>query len=244
MRSPLLRLFVALVAVAACFGKRDAPPTSADPGSRDLTLAPSDGATAFNDNPAAPRQPHEGGIRPPTTPQRLDPGTSIPAIMRETIHSRHDHAGETVTARVAADVRDAAGRVVIPAGSTVEMTITELRPATSRSQADGRLALRVNTFTINGRMYPVSAEVTRLHHQLRGRGVSAGEVEKVGVGTAVGAVLGRVLGGNTKGAVIGGAVGAAGGTAVAVQTASRDVVVPAGTPVTIALTGPLAVTGS
>ena len=93
------------------------------------------------------------------------------------VHSRHDHAGETVTASVAADVRDTAGRVVLPAGSTVEMTITELRPATSRSQADGRLALRVNTF---------------------------------------------------KGAVIGGAVGAAGGAAVAVQTASRDVVVPAG----------------
>jgi hypothetical protein len=74
--------------------------------------------------------------------------------------------------------------------------------------------------------------------------VSAGEVEKVGVGTAVGAVLGRVLGGNGKGAVIGGAVGAAGGTAVAVQTASRDVVVPAGTPVTIALTGPLPVSAS
>jgi hypothetical protein len=90
-------------------------------------------------------------------------------------------------------------------------------------------------------MYPVSAEVTGLHHQLRGRGVTAGEVEKVGAGTAIGAVLGRVLGGNSRGAIIGGAVGAAGGTAVAVQTASRDVVVPAGAPVTIRLTGALVV---
>jgi hypothetical protein len=35
------------------------------------------------------------------------------------------------------------------------------------------------------------------------------------------------------------AVGAAGGTAVAIQTASRDVVVSAGSPVVITLTGPL-----
>jgi hypothetical protein len=66
-------------------------------------------------------------------------------------------------------------------------------------------------------------------------------VEKVGGGTAIGAVLGRVLGGNSKGAVIGGAVGAAGGTAVAIQTASRDVIVPVGTTVTIDLTGALVV---
>jgi hypothetical protein len=242
MRS--IRLFVTLAVVAACSGKHQTPLTAADSGSRDLTLAPTDSSTALSDNPAAPRRADERGIGPVPASKSLAPGTTIPATMRETIHSRHDRAGETVTARVTADVRSAAGRVVIPAGSTVQMTITELRPATSKSQADGQLALRVDALMITGRTYPVSAEVTRLHHQLRGRGVSAGEVEKVGVGTAVGAVLGRVIGGNTKGAVIGGAVGAAGGTAVAVQTASRDVVVPAGTPVTISLTGPLAVSGS
>jgi hypothetical protein len=243
MRSTV-RLFVALVVVAACSGQRQTPLTSADSGSRHLWLAPSDSLTPLSDNPVPPRGADERGTGSLPGSRSLAPGTSIPAVMRETIHSRHDQAGETVTARVSDDVRDAGGRTVVPAGSTVEMTITELRPATSKSQADGRLALRVNALMINGRRYPVSAEVTRLHHQLRGRGVSAGEVEKVGVGTAVGAVLGRVLGGNTKGAVIGGAVGAAGGTAVAVETASRDVVVPAGTPVMIALTEPLAVSGS
>jgi len=237
-------LFVAVVVLGACSGEHKTPLTSADSGARDLRLAPTDSSAPLNDNPTSPRRSDARGLGSLPASGSLGPGTSIPAIMRETIHSRHDKAGETVTARVVADVRDGGGRVVIPAGSTVEMTITELRPATSRSQADGRLALRVNALMISGRMYPVSAEVTRIHHQLRGRGVSAGEVEKVGVGTAVGAVLGRVLGGNGKGAVIGGAVGAAGGTAVAVQTASRDVVVPAGTPVTIALTGPLSVSAS
>jgi hypothetical protein len=161
--------------------------------------------------------------------------------MRESINSRHDKVGKTITARVASDVTDARGDVVIPTGSTVEMTVTDLAPATSKSQADGRLAVRLNSVTINGRVYPISAEVRSLPHRLRGRGVTAGEAEKVGGGTVIGAVLGRVLGGNAKGAVIGGAVGAAGGTAVAIQTASRDVVVPVGTTVTIGLTGALVV---
>ena len=40
----------------------------------------------------------------------------------------------------------------------------------------------------------------------------------------------------------GGIVGAAAGTAVAVQSADRDVVVPAGAPIQITLSGPLTVT--
>ena len=228
------RLLFAVLSLMACSGRGRPPIASTDSGSGDIQLAPSGNPQALNDRPPADR------VLVPA-PASLDPGTTIHANLRESINSRRDKAGKTVTARVASDVTDERGHVVIPAGSTVEMTVTELEPARSKSQADGRLAVRVNSVTVNGRMYPVSAEVTGLHHQLRGRGVTAGEVEKVGAGTAIGAVLGRVLGGNSKGAIIGGAVGAAGGTAVAVQTASRDVVVPAGAPVTIRLTGALVV---
>jgi len=233
-------LVFALLSLAACSGKRGPPAAFTDSVSRDLQLAPADSQHPLNDRPSAARA-GDRGIVPPAVSGSLTPGTSIRATMRESINSRHDRVGKTVTARVASDVADARGDVVIPAGSTVEMTVTDLAPATSKSQADGRLAVRVNSLTINGRVYPVSAEVRSLPHRLRGRGVTAGEVEKVGGGTVIGAVLGRVLGGNAKGAVIGGAVGAAGGTAVAIQTASRDVVVPVGTPVTVALTGALVV---
>jgi hypothetical protein len=234
-------LVFALLSVAACSGKRGPQVASTDSVSRDLQLAPADSQHPLNDRPSAARGPAGRDIPPPAASRSLTAGTSIRATMRESINSRHDKAGNTVTARVASDVTDARGDVVIPAGSTVEMTVTDLAPATSKSQADGRLAVRVNSVTINGRVYPVSAEVRSLPHRLQGRGVTAGEAEKVGGGTAIGAVLGRVLGGNAKGAVIGGAVGAAGGTAVAIQTASRDVIVPAGTTVTIALTGGLVV---
>ena len=65
------------------------------------------------------------------------------------------------------------------------------------------------------------------------------EAAKVGVGAAGGAVVGRAFGGNSTGAVIGGVVGAAGGAVVASQTAARDVVVKARTPVALVLTAPI-----
>jgi hypothetical protein len=144
-----------------------------------------------------------------------------------------------VTARVADDESAPDGQILIPAGSQVQLTVTGLEPAKSKSASDGKIALRVDGIMIDGHLQPVSADVRPMPHELRGRGVTAGEAEKVGVGAVAGAVLGRVLGKNTKGAVIGGAVGAAGGAVVASQTASRDVVVKTRTPLTIVLTAPL-----
>lgn len=180
--------------------------------------------------------------RPST--RTLGAGGTIDATMSQTITSRSSKPGETVSTTVDADTKDARGRVVIPAGSVLELTITEITPAKNRGQKDGTLVLQVAGVTVRGQRYPVDGRVTTVSHTLQGRGVTVGEVEKVAVGTAIGAVAGQVIGGNTRGAVIGGVVGAAGGTAVAIQTASRDVVVSAGSGVTITLTGPLTVAGS
>src|SRR4029077_21102910 len=108
-------------------------------------------------------------------------------------------------------------------------------------QADGKLALEVTSLTVHGQTYQVSSKVNSVPHQLVGRGVTAGEVEKAGGGAVIGAVAGRVIGGNTKGAVIGGAVGAAAGTAGAVHWGSRDVVVAPGTTITFSLAQALTV---
>jgi len=221
---------LALLGVLAC-GQRKQDVAGSDSGGRNLELAPTSGGGRLDDRPV---------IHSPST-RTLATGATIDATMGQTITSRTNKAGETVTTTVDADVKDVRGRVVIPAGSTVELTITEIQPAKNKSQADGTLTLQVTGVTVRGRHYPIAAEVTSVSHTLKGRGVTAGEVEKVAVGTAIGAVAGRVIGGNTKGAIIGGAVGAAGGTVVAIQTASRDAVVSEGTPVVIALTGPLTV---
>ena len=165
----------------------------------------------------------------------LPAGTTIGAVLDDSINSRNDTAGEPVMAKIVADITDRLGEVIVPAESPVQLSIIELEPAKSRTAADGKLALRVDSIFVEGRAYPISADVQVVPHELQGRGVSAGEVEKVGVGTAVGAVVGRVITGTVRGAVIGGVIGAAGGTAVAAQTASRDVVVKPGTRVTFVL---------
>jgi hypothetical protein len=237
---------LALAALAACSGGGKSSLAGADSLSRDLSRPQPEAGNALNDRPAgvaakapAPKTVASKPRAAAPSPRALGAGTLIEAAISDSINSRHDKAGKTVTAAVAQDVKDRAGRVVIPAGSVVTLTVTELAPAKSKSAADGRLALQATSVNVKGRIYALDADVDPVAHELKGRGVTAGEVEKVGVGTAIGAIGGRIIGGNTKGAVIGGVVGAGAGTAVAVQTASRDVVVRPGTPVKITLRGTL-----
>lgn len=236
---------LALAALAACSGGGRSSLAGADSLSRDLNRPQPEAGNALNDRPggvAKTQAPKTVASKPRAaapSPRALGAGTLIEAAISDSINSRHDKAGKTVTAAVARDVKDRAGRVVIPAGSVVTLTVTELAPAKSKSAADGKLALQATSVNVKGRIYALDADVDPVAHELKGRGVTAGEVEKVGVGTAIGAIGGRIIGGNTKGAVIGGVVGAGAGTAVAVQTASRDVIVRPGTPVKITLRGTL-----
>ncbi len=169
----------------------------------------------------------------------LQTGTEIRATTQRTISSRHDKAGESFTASVSADVMDGQGRVVIPAGAIIKLTITELEPAANRSEADGRITVIVNSVTANNETFAISARVTAMAHTLKGQGVGAGEVEKTAGGAVAGGIIGRVVGGNATGTVVGAVVGGAAGAAVAAQTAHRDVVVAAGTPIVVRLAEPL-----
>ena len=214
---------------------RAAPDTTAP-------LAP-DTVAARRPDPTAARQPDSVTAWQPNaassvTARTLPIGTEIHAALDDSINSRTDTAGRVVTAVVMENVTGSDGRTLIAAGAPVRFTVTRLSAAKSKS-AQGRLALQVDGIGLGGDMRKVSADVRPVPHELRGRGVGTSEAAKVGVGAAGGAILGRVIGGNTKGAVIGGVVGAAGGAVVASQTASRDVVVKAKTPVTFVLTEPL-----
>jgi hypothetical protein len=165
-------------------------------------------------------------------------GTEIHAALDDSINSRTDTVGRAVTAVVMENVTGSDGKTLIAAGAPVHFTVTRLSPARSKS-AQGRLRLQVEGLGVGGEIQKISADVQPVPHELRGRGVTAGDAAKVGVGAAGGAVLGKVIGKDTKGAVIGGVIGAAGGAVVASQTATRDVVVKAKTPVVLVLTQPL-----
>jgi hypothetical protein len=198
------------------------------------TAAAPDTVSAVERPPAAATSP-----LPASSTRTLPAGTEIHAALDDSLNSRRDSAGKSITAEVMQAVSDTGGAVVIPAGSRVRLTVTRLAPAGSRSATDGQLAFRVDEITIGDSVVPVKARVGQIPHRLEGRGVTGSEAAKVGAGAAAGAVAGRVLGGDAKGAVIGGVVGAAGGAAVATQTAKRDVVVAARTPVSFVLDAPL-----
>ena len=138
-------------------------------------------------------------------------------------------------AKIATDVKDKSGRVVIPAGSEGALKVTAIKEAENKSDTTGTLTLQPTSVSINGQSYPIAATISRVDTKLEGRKTNAGDIAKVGGGAAAGAILGRVLGGSTKGAVIGGVIGGAVGTQRAVETKDRDIVVPAGTTVTLVL---------
>ena len=244
----IIILGLATLTLAAC-GK--GPSQSAADSARSVELAKQDSSYRLGDRaspkpaPAPAPRPTPAPAPPPSSGRSLTlaSGTRIDAVTQRTISSRNDKAGETFTASVSSDVKDSRGRVVIPAGSVVTITITELQPANDKSKADGKITLLVSSVSVGGQSYPVSAGITGLAHTLKGRGVGATEVEKTAAGAVIGGIAGRVIGGNGKGTVIGAVVGGAAGAAVAVETANRDVVVVAGTPMVITLTGPLTVGG-
>jgi hypothetical protein len=253
----------AVVAVAAC-GRGDKRDVAAsDSLGRDLQLAPVDTTAALNDQPSAtletPTQPKPAAPKPkpkpaPSTPaptpspaastpapapaaasRSLAAGTTISATTQAEIRSHTNKVGDEIMATVASDIKDQAGHVVIPAGSTVTLQVTAIKESENKGDSTGTLTLKPTAVTINGSSYPLSASIQGVNTHLEGRKTNAGDIAKVGGGAAAGAIVGRVLGGSTKGAIIGGIIGGAVGTQRAVETKDRDVVLPQGTTVTMSL---------
>jgi len=169
------------------------------------------------------------------TARSLAAGTSFSATTDAEIRSQKNKVGDQITATVGSDVKDASGHVVIPAGSQVTLQVTDIKVSENKSDTTGTLTLKPTTVSINGVSQPLPASISGVKTKLEGRSTNAGDIAKVGAGTAIGAVLGRVIGGSTKGAVIGGVIGGAVGTQRAIETKDRDVVLPAGTVVTLTL---------
>jgi hypothetical protein len=252
-------LSLAAVVLVAC-AKGEQTGQSTDATARNLTLAPTESTAAVRDVPApATERARAAPERKAPTPKRAAPkpvatapappappasltlaaGTRVPLAAQDTITTRGAKPGDAFTATVSQDVKDAAGRVVIPAGATGAGTIVAAEAAHPNST--GILQLNVTSVTVHGVSYPIDAAVVAMDTVRKGRGVTAGDAEKVGGGAVAGAIVGRLLGKDTKGTLIGGAVGAAAGAAVAHETRSIDVVIPKGAAITIALTKPLVV---
>lgn len=264
-----LAVAVAFVAVGttACGKGGNQAGASADSASRNLNLLQTPSSAVLSDTalaeatpaaaPAAPAPaaraaqpaapaPRKAAPRPsaPAAPAKYTAaaGTNVSLTASDEISSRTAKAGQEFTAKVQADVRDAAGHVVIPAGSTVTGTVTDVKPGGANSA--GTLTLAIRSVSVRGNSYPLDASVESVSTVRQGRGITGKEAAKVGVGAAAGAIAGRIIGKDTKGAIIGGAVGAAAGAGVAAATRTVDVVLPAGAQIEIKLTRPVTVAAS
>jgi hypothetical protein len=247
-------LVLSVVLLGACAQGENASNASADSTARNLTLAPAESSAAMRDMPATPppappvtapvTRPPVERPRPPAAPVpttvTLASGTRFDMAAGDTITSRTAKVGDPFTARVVDDVRNAAGKVVIPAGSQVNGTISDVKPAPNPN-TPGTLTLAVSSITIRGTNYPLDATIDSLETVHKGRGITTGDAAKVGAGAAAGAILGRVIGGNKKGTIIGGIVGGAVGAGVAQTSKDSDIVLPAGAHIIVTVTKPLTV---
>lgn len=249
---------IAALALAACGGNDEVEPGNlasgdslvpiADEAMLPDTMPPAPPETVYTERPTPPAAPPAAPRPRPSPPPAAAPapapaptpvarsissGTTIRTTMIDSVHSRVTRAGDQIRVRVANDVSDSQGRVVIPAGSVVTLAVTEIAPAGSKGGA-GTLAMVARSVTIDGESKAISARATDFEYQLKGRGVGTGEVAKTAGGAAAGAIIGRVIGGRNA-TVIGAIGGAAAGAAVADATQDRDVVLVAGSPVTITL---------
>ncbi|HXV89884.1 MAG TPA: hypothetical protein VD707_00860, partial [Gemmatimonadales bacterium] len=144
-----LATLVATVAFAACARGDQAGNASADSTARDLTLAAPESIAVTGDvappateppaatTPAAAPAPRPATPAPRPAPARpaaptsytLAAGTRLHLGVADTITSRSAKVGDVFTATVVEDMTDASGRVTVPAGSTVQGTIVEVKPA-------------------------------------------------------------------------------------------------------------------
>ncbi len=258
-----MALALATLAGGACSKGGNQAGTPADSAARNLSLVPSESTPALADTaqaaaaaaPTPSAQPAPAPApKPAPTKSRSAPaphhpaaaagytaatGTRVALANANEISSRTAKAGEDFTATVRSDVKDAAGHVVIPAGSTVHGSVVEVKAGGANSP--GTLKLAVSSVTVRGNSYPIDATIESAQTQREGRGVTGKEAAKVGAGAAVGAIAGRILGKDTKGTIIGGVVGAAAGAGVAAATRTVDIVLPAGGEVEISLGKPVTI---
>jgi hypothetical protein len=167
-------------------------------------------------------------------------GTTLTAEVTDGASSATAQVGDSVSARVAADVY-AGGVLAIPAGSRLSGTVTDAQ-GLRRVGGRARLAVRFDSVELpNGTNAPIYAAWTA-----QGRNETGRDAATIGGSAAGGAVLGRVLGGGrhrdehtAKGAVVGAILG----TVIASRNnRGGEVELPAGTTVDLTLADSVRVT--
>ena len=199
---------VAVVLLAACGGVDHAQVGSNEPGTT-------------QGQPAAEKpQVHMVGI---------PAGTELTLALDTELSSETSRPGDTFSATVVEPiVMD--GREVIPAGSTIQGTVTDAAPA-KRGAGQATLALSFGALRLaSGYHTSIVGSFQEVSASKKGRNAAV-----IGGSAAGGALLGRILGKDTRSTVIGAIIGGGIGTAVLVGKEREQAVLPADTPFGIRL---------
>jgi len=217
MRSRYLLCILSLYLAFAMFGCSRKPDTNAD-GTNANTQTSSDNSGAQS----AP--PQEAPREPLVVPAR----TAVTVRLGSAIGSKLSQSGETFTGTVARDVV-VGGAVAIPRGTRVSGTVVDAKPL-GRFAGGAELQVRLDSINLNGSELPVRAAVQTFSAKGKGKRTAV----MTGGGAALGGIIGGLAGGG-KGAAIGLAAGGGAGAGGAAFTGNKDIVLPAESVVSFAL---------
>jgi len=178
-------------------------------------------------NPATESAP-AGGSAPRGSAGVIPSGTPLHVRVDEAIDTRRNRAGDQFSATLSEPI-EVDGRTMVPEGTEFSGHVTTAA-ASGRLKGRAFIGLRLDSFRLNGREYPVqtsSVERVSASHKKR-------NALLIGGGAGLGAAIGALAGGG-KGALIGAGAGAGAGTAGAAATGRRQVGIGAETPLRFTL---------
>jgi len=176
-------------------------------------------------------------------------GTRVPLSLINSISTKHSVVGDRVYLETSFPILTG-GRIVIPVGSYVAGTVTQLKKP-GRMKGRGELYIRFDSLTlpngvtrdfrarIGGLDGTTPGELDRSEGKVRSEGNKAGDArtvgETAGAGASIGAITGNAAGHAGLGAGIGAAAGAAAGLIGVLVTRGPDAVLPRGSTVEMVL---------
>ena len=179
---------------------------------------------------------------PPAAEYTVTAGTKVPLSLINSISTKHSAVGDRVYLETAFPIL-ADGRIVIPVGSYVAGTVTQIKKP-GRVKGRGELYVRFDSLTlpngvtrdfrarIGGMDGGSNEELDRAEGKVKSEGNKAGDARTVGeaaaAGASIGAIAGNAAGHLGMGAGIGAAAGAAAGMAGVLLSRGPDAILAKG----------------
>ncbi len=169
----------------------------------------------------------------PPAPIVVPAGTQLTVALSSDLSTKTARPGDAFEARLVSDlVVD--GRRAAPAGSIVTGSVTDVISGSQTIGGVPTLGLRFDSLVLeNGQKVAINGELVE-----KGKSDTTRDTAKIVGGAAAGAIIGHQVKSGSGGKIVGGILGGAIGAAIAKNTGT-EVVLPASSTLTIALSAPI-----